>query len=118
MKRHNDFHTMTARRCRWLLALVAGVGLWLHPVAVCGQTYNLRSVKGIEAFNGSAGAKELLGKNGFVIADPSFKQIFEAYIKAPQTEAPSEKTPWAVLCHRISHRIRHGTLAMSCWKKA
>ncbi len=75
------------------MPLVAGVGLWLHPIVVCGQTYNLRSVKGIEAFNGSTGAKELLSKNGFVVADPSFKQIFEAYIKAPQTEAPSEKAP-------------------------
>ena len=80
-------------QCRWLMPLVVGVGLWLHPIAVCGQTYNLRSVKGIEAFNCSTGAKELLSKNGFVVADPSFKQIFEAYIKAPQTEAPSEKNP-------------------------
>jgi len=79
--------------CRRLLPLLAGVGLWLHPVVICGQTYNLRSVNGIEAFSGSAGAKELLSKNGFVVADPSFKQIFEAYIKAPQTEEPSEKNP-------------------------
>jgi len=92
MKPYSHFNKITTIRCQWLLTLVAGVGLWLHPVVVFGQT-NLRSVKGIEAFSGSAGAKELLGKNGFVVADPSFKQIFEAYIKSPQTEAPSEKNP-------------------------
>ena len=58
-----------------------------------GETYDLRAVKDIEAFNGSAAAKELLAKNGFVVADPAFKQIFEAYIKSPQTKEPSEKSP-------------------------
>src|ERR1051326_4216019 len=60
---------------------------------VCGDSYELAKVKGMEAFNGSAGAKDLLGKNGFVVADPAFKQIFEAYIKSPLVERPSEKNP-------------------------
>ncbi len=47
----------------------------------------------MEAFNGSAAAKELLSKNGFVVANPAFKQIFEAYIKSPPVERPSEKNP-------------------------
>ena len=58
-----------------------------------GDSYELAKVKGMEAFNGSAGAKDLLGKNGFVVANPGFKQIFEAYIKSPPVERPSEKNP-------------------------
>ena len=54
------------------------------------QPYNLHAIKDIEAFNGSAAAKELLRKNGFVVADPFFKQIFDAYIKSPTTAQPSE----------------------------
>jgi hypothetical protein len=44
-------------------------------------------------FGGSAEAKELLAKNGFVVGDPPFKQIFEPYIKSPRTERSSEKHP-------------------------
>jgi len=55
--------------------------------------YDLQAVKGMEAFKGSDEARELLQKNGFVVADPALKQIFEAYIKSPQTEAPSETSP-------------------------
>ncbi|HWY29872.1 MAG TPA: DUF3160 domain-containing protein, partial [Candidatus Acidoferrum sp.] len=81
---------VTIMRCCWLLTLVVGVGPCLQPVVVCGQTYNLQSVNGIDVFNGSAAAKELLSKNGFVVADPAFKQIFEPYIQSPQTGEPSE----------------------------
>jgi hypothetical protein len=71
------------------LLLAAGVSLCLASVAQ-GESYDLRDVKGIEAFGGSVVARGLLDKNGFVVADPAFKQIFEAYIKSPQIEAPSE----------------------------
>jgi HEAT repeat protein len=54
------------------------------------EAYDLHHVNGIEGFTGSAAAGKLLRKNGFVVADPSFKQIFEPYIKSPQTERPSE----------------------------
>lgn len=46
--------------------------------------YDLHTVKGIEAFAGSKEAKEILARNGFVVSDPAFKQIFEPYIKSPQ----------------------------------
>lgn len=52
--------------------------------------YDLGAVKDIGAFQGSDAARELLAKNGFVVADPAFKQIFEPYIKSPMTEQPSE----------------------------
>ena len=84
---------VTIMRCCWLLTLAVGIGLWLQPVVVYGQTYNLQSVSGIEVFNGSAAAKMLLAKNGFVVTDPSFKQIFEPYIQSPQTGEPSETNP-------------------------
>ncbi len=77
------------KSCLWLL-LLASCSLCMRPALAWGESYDLHSVKGIEAFNGSTAARELLGKNGFVVADPAFKQIFEPYIKSPQTEAPSE----------------------------
>jgi hypothetical protein len=61
-----------------------------------GESYDLRSVKGIGTFSGSASAKDLLGKNGFVVADPTFKQIFEPYIKSPEVEGYSETNPMGV----------------------
>jgi hypothetical protein len=66
-------------------------GLLIFPAI--GKSYNLTAVNGMQAFQGSAAARELLGKNGFVVADPAFKQIFEPYIKSPQTEEPSDKKP-------------------------
>jgi len=59
MKLNFHFNKITTMRCRWLLPLLAGVGLWLHPVVVCGQTYKLRAVNGIEAFSESTSAKDL-----------------------------------------------------------
>src|SRR5438477_3591500 len=73
--------------------LAAGISLCLVPTLAAGESYNLRSVKGIEAFRGSTAGRELLGRSGFVVADPAFRQIFEAYIKSPQTEEPSAKNP-------------------------
>jgi HEAT repeat protein len=73
------------------LLVASNAGLCLVPASARGESYDPGKVKGIETFNGSAAAKDLLGKNGFVVADPAFKQIFEAYIKSPQTEEPSEK---------------------------
>ena len=73
--------------------LTAGISLSLLPMLVRGGSYDLRSVKGVENFQGSKAARELLGRNGFVVADPAFKQIFEPYIKSPQTEEPSAQNP-------------------------
>src|ERR1039457_1397267 len=76
--------------CLRVLLLVASIG----PLVIArGESYNLRAVNGIEAFGGSTAAREVLGKNGFVVADPAFKQIFEAYIKSPQIEGPSAANP-------------------------
>lgn len=77
----------------WGFFLVANVSLCLAPTVVRGEPYDLQTVKGMEVFNGSKAARELLARNGFVVADPSFKQIFEAYIESPQTEEPSGKNP-------------------------
>jgi len=73
-----------------ILIFSAVLSFCLRPGLVHSETYNLGAVKGIEAFSGSTGARKLLGQNGFVVADPAFKQIFEPYIKSPQTEEPSE----------------------------
>jgi HEAT repeat protein len=46
--------------------------------ALASQTYSL--VQGIDKFDGSAAAWRLLETNGFVVADPAYKQIFEPYL--------------------------------------
>jgi hypothetical protein len=58
---------------------------WLRAVAVasllCGRAtvgaslYSL--VEGLDKFDGSAAAWQLLQTNGFVVADPAFKSICE-----------------------------------------
>jgi hypothetical protein len=82
---------MIKKRNRFLLVLwMAGANLFLMPTTTRSDSYDLKKVNGIQAFSGSAGARELLSKNGFVVADPTFKQIFQAYIESPKIEAPSE----------------------------
>ena len=71
----------------WLLTTVFGL---LQATVTFGESYDLHAVKGIAAFSGSASAKDILARNGFVVTDPAFKQIFEAYIESPQIEPPSE----------------------------
>ena len=75
--------------------LTLAVALSLVP-ATHATSYDLKSVKGIQAFSGSDEAKALLTKNGFVVADPTFKQIFQAYIESPEIEQPSETNHWGV----------------------
>src|ERR1700743_3444741 len=80
----------------WTVFFVASLSLPLLSLPVRGESYDLRRVKGMETFAGSSGARELLGKNGFVVADPTFKQIFEPYIKSPEVEKSSENNPMGV----------------------
>ena len=75
------------------LLLAAATGLYFLATTASHAAYDLSGVKDMKAFQGSAAAKELLRKNGFVVADPSFKQIFEAYIKSPQVEESSQTNP-------------------------
>src|SRR5580658_9460534 len=46
--------------------------------AVAAPTYSL--VQGIDKFDGSDSAWRLLETNGFVVADPAYKHIFEPYL--------------------------------------
>lgn len=84
---------MKKMQCLRALLVTASVVLCVVPARVRGESYDLGKVKGMEAFNGSAAAKELLRKNGFVVADPAFRQIFEAYIESATTERPSVQNP-------------------------
>ncbi len=58
--------------------------LSIAVLALCGngamasQIYSL--VQGIDKFDGSTAAWRLLETNGFVVADPDYKQIFEPYL--------------------------------------
>ena len=68
--------------------MVVSLQLLFSGAFASAESYDLLAVKGMEAFGGSAAAKELLGKNGFVVAAPVFKQIFEAYLASPETKEP------------------------------
>src|SRR5712691_572633 len=80
-------------KTRLCLLLTLTVCFGLISGRVSAASYDLRAINGIEAFGGSAAAREILARNGFVVADPAFKQIFEPYIKSPQVKEPSEKRP-------------------------
>lgn len=58
-----------------LVLTAATVGL-----AVEAESYRLEEVKYIENFVGSEQARALLARQGLVVTDQQFKQIFEAYI--------------------------------------
>jgi HEAT repeat protein len=76
-----------------ILTFTVWVGFCCAPVGGATPAYDLKTVKGIEAFEGSAEARETLAKIGFVVADPAFKQIFEPYIESPEVEESSPSHP-------------------------
>jgi hypothetical protein len=62
-----------------LTAFLAGaLSLCYSAGAASAQIYTL--VQGLDRFDGSTSAWHLLEKNGFVVTDPSFKQMFEPYL--------------------------------------
>ena len=72
------------------LKLICRAGLIAAASTVCSGTalaappdYDLANVQGVEYFAGSTAARELLRKNGFVVSDPFYKQIFAPYIGNP-----------------------------------
>jgi hypothetical protein len=64
-----------------LLALVFLLAGRLALPAASPPPYDLARVQGIEHFAGSSEARTLLAKNGFVVSDPFFRQIFEPYVE-------------------------------------
>ena len=62
---------------------VASILGQLPVVGAPQSSYDSARTTGIEHFGGSAAAKHLLARNGFVVADPYFKQIFQPYIESP-----------------------------------
>jgi hypothetical protein len=46
------------------------------------KSYDFGKIDGMAHFGGTSRAKSLLATNGFVVADPFFKQIFEPYIES------------------------------------
>jgi HEAT repeat protein len=69
---------MTSLKSCQTALLGAALALCFSAVASPAQTYTL--VQGLEKFEGSMAAWHLLETNGFVVADPAFKQIFEPYL--------------------------------------
>src|SRR5580658_3406230 len=69
---------MTAPKSCRVILLCGALALAMAARAATSQIYTL--VKGLDKFDGSTTAWHLLEKNGFVVADPSFKQIFEPYL--------------------------------------
>jgi HEAT repeat protein len=76
-----------------IVVLFLSAVMTLLPVLAIATSYDLQTVNGMDAFSGPAAARDLLAKNGFVVSDPSFKQIFEPYIKSPEIEKQSESNP-------------------------
>jgi HEAT repeat protein len=68
---------IAVKLCRTTL-LCGVLTLCLAGRTATAQTYTL--VKGLDKFDGCPAAWRLLGKNGFVVTDPGFKQIFEPYL--------------------------------------
>jgi hypothetical protein len=67
-------------------------------LARADRPYDLSHVDGIESFGGSAGAQHLLATNGFVVAVPTFEQIFQPYIESPIISSSSmESKKWNTL---------------------
>ena len=56
------------------LTFIASLVFCLRTDSGSAAAYDLHSVKGIEAFDGSKEAREILARNGFVVSDPAFKQ--------------------------------------------
>ena len=50
--------------------------------------YELTKVRHIQAFVGSARAKDLLSRQGFVVTEEQFRQIFSPYLPAPRVKMP------------------------------
>jgi uncharacterized protein DUF3160 len=68
---------------RWNFAGPAlSIFLTAATVALSAE-FDLEKVEGSEHFKGSAASRSLLERNGFVVTDESFKQIFEPYIESP-----------------------------------
>jgi Tol biopolymer transport system component len=57
-------------------------------------SYDLSHVDGMESFGGSAGAQEILAREGFVAAAPAFRQIFEPYINSPLPVLITADSAW------------------------
>ncbi len=73
---------MVGFHSRVVFAVMVIIGLGAS-VLRAGNAFDLSHVDGIESFEGSAEAQQLLAGNGFVVAEPGFRQIFEPYIKSP-----------------------------------
>src|SRR5580658_6823753 len=69
---------MTAPKSCRVILLCGALALAMAARAATSQIYTL--VKGLDKFDGSTTAWHLLEKNGVVVADPAFKQIFEPYL--------------------------------------
>ncbi len=55
-------------------------GVSLSAAEPSGRTYDLSYVEGGERFEGSPAARRLLERQGFVVTEKQFRQIFEAYL--------------------------------------
>src|SRR5580658_6918269 len=69
---------MTALKSGLTALLVGALSLGFSAGAASAQIYTL--VQGLDKFDGSTAAWHLLEKNGFVVTDPSFKQMSEPYL--------------------------------------
>jgi len=72
----------------WISIFIAGTLAWRDSLAA--PVYDLSHTDGMNCFYGSAEAEKVLEAQGFVVANPDFRQIFEPYI---HSDLPAFITP-------------------------
>ncbi|MHC4405593.1 MAG: DUF3160 domain-containing protein, partial [Planctomycetota bacterium] len=63
-----------------IVAWVCLTGVSLSATEPADRMYDLSRVQGGERFEGSQGARRLLERQGFVVTEKQYRQIFEAYL--------------------------------------
>src|SRR5580700_5117663 len=93
------------------VVVVAALSFGFSAEAASAQTYTL--VQGLDKFDGSTTAWHLLEKNGFVVTDPSFKQMFEPYLDDSMPFFITTDSAWHAYHVLLEEGMRQLDLAQS-----
>src|SRR5580700_6158463 len=102
---------MTALKSCLMSFLMGALSLGVSAGAASAQTYTL--VQGLDRFEGSTAAWHLLEKNGFVVTDPSFKQMFEPYLDDSMPFFITTDSAWHAYHVLLEEGMRQLDLAQS-----
>jgi HEAT repeat protein len=91
--------------------LAGALSLCFSAKAASAQTYTL--VQGLDKFDGTSAAWHLLEKNGFVVTDPPFKQMFEPYLDDSMPFFITTDSAWHAYHVLLAEGMRQLDLAQS-----